>query len=98
MRLVESFVAVTGKYLQEKPNFDRFAEITLILFDAIARIKGKKVPRRPRLGWRKARVTVGEPISVSDRFEVYQQNRQTAKQEVAKLTQDLYVALQAMIV
>ncbi|MGK7952990.1 MAG: lysophospholipid acyltransferase family protein [Xenococcaceae cyanobacterium] len=98
MRLVESFVAVTGNYIKAKPSFDRFAETALILFDVIARIKGKKVPRRHRLGWRKARVTVGEPISVSDRYQVYRQNRQTAKQEVSKLTQDLYIALKDMIV
>ncbi|MGK7938532.1 MAG: lysophospholipid acyltransferase family protein [Xenococcaceae cyanobacterium] len=97
MRLVESLVAVTGNYLKAKPSFDRFAETSLILFDLVARIKGKKMPRRPRLGWRKAQVTVGEAISVSDRYPVYQQSRQAAKQEVAKLTQDLYVALKEMI-
>lgn len=97
MRLVESFVAVTGNYIKAKPSFDRFAETALILFDVIARIKGKKVPRRPRLGWRKARVTVGEPINVRDRYQVYQQSRQAAKQEVTKLTQDLYIALKDMI-
>ena len=97
MRLVESFVAVTGNYLKAKPSFERFAEITLILFDVVARIKGKKTPRRPRLGWRKGRVTVGEAISVSDRDRVYQQSRQAAKQEVNKLTQDLYIALKEMI-
>ena len=97
MRLVESLVAVTGNYLKAKPSFDRFAETSLILFDLVARIKGKKMPRRPRLGWRKARVTVGEAISVSDRYLVYQQSRQAAKQEVAKLTQDLYIALKEMI-
>ena len=98
MRLVESFVAVTGNHLKAKPSFDRFAETALILFDVIARIKGKKMPRRPRLGWRKARVTVGEPISVSDRYPSYQRNRQSAKQEVARLTEDLYINLKDMIV
>ena len=97
MRLVESFVAVTGNYLKAKPSFDRFAEIALILFDVVARIKGKKMPRRPRLGWRKGRVTVGEVISVSDRYPAYQQSRQSAKQEVNKLTHDLYIALKEMI-
>lgn len=98
MRLVESFVAVTGSYVQEKPCFERFAEISLILFDAIARIKGTKNPRRPRLGWRKATVTIGESINVSDRATVYRENRQGAKQAVTQLTQDLYTALQEMIV
>lgn len=97
MRLVESFVAVTGAYIQEKPCFERFAETTLILFDAIARIKGNKTPRRPRLGFRKSTVTIGEPIDVSNRASTYRQNHQTAKQAVAQLTQDLQKALEEMI-
>ncbi len=97
MRLVESFVAVTGNYVREKPSFERFAETTLILFDAIARIKGTKNPRRPRLGWRKSTVTIGEPINVSDRTLTYRQNRQGAKQAVNQLTQDIHQALQQMI-
>lgn len=97
MRLVESFVAVTGTYVREKPCFERCAETTLILFDAIARIKGGN-PRRPRLGWRKSTVTIGEPISVTPRAIAYQQSRQGAKQAVAQLTQDLQVALEKMII
>ncbi|BAU63222.1 phospholipid/glycerol acyltransferase [Stanieria sp. NIES-3757] len=98
MRLAESFVAVTGTYIQEKPCFERFAETSLILFDAIARIKGTKNPRRPRLGWRKSRVTIGEPIYVNEKAIAYQENRQGAKQAVAQLTQDLQVALEKMII
>ncbi|MBE9046219.1 1-acyl-sn-glycerol-3-phosphate acyltransferase [Pleurocapsales cyanobacterium LEGE 10410] len=97
MRLAESFVAVTGTYVREKPSFERFAETSLILFDAIARIKGNKNPRRPRLGWRKSTVTIGEPINVSDRVKTYRQNRQGAKQAVAQLTQDIQTALEKAI-
>ena len=97
MRLAESFVAVTGTYVREKPSFERFAETSLILFDAIARIKGKN-PRRPRLGWRRSTVTIGEPIDVSDRATLYRQNRRGAKQAVTQLTQDLYTALKEMII
>ena len=94
MRLVESFVAVDDTYLLENPCFERFAEISLILYDAIARIKGQSNPRRPRLGWRKSTITIGQPINLSDRLSTYQQNRTTAKQAVNKLTQDLQVALE----
>ncbi|MGB6299132.1 MAG: 1-acyl-sn-glycerol-3-phosphate acyltransferase [Rivularia sp. (in: cyanobacteria)] len=97
MRLVEYFVAMSATYVKEKPSFERLAETSLILFDAIARIKGKKSPHRPRLGLRKSTVTVGEPISVSDRLTVYQQSRQSAKQSVTQLTQDLQTALEEMI-
>jgi 1-acyl-sn-glycerol-3-phosphate acyltransferase len=97
MRLVESFVAVTGTYVQEKPSFERFAETSLLLFDLIARIKGEKLPRRPRLGWRRARITVGEPISVTERWSAYQTNRRAARQAVNDLRQDLQRALEKMI-
>ncbi|HBB35920.1 MAG TPA: glycerol acyltransferase [Cyanobacteria bacterium UBA8803] len=98
MRLVESFVAVTGSYVLDKPSIERFAETSLILFDFMARIKGEKNPRRPRLGWRRARLTVGEPISVRERWQVYQANRQGARLAVNELTRDLQTALEEMIV
>lgn len=98
MRLVESFVAVNSDRLQEKLSFERLAEIALILFDLMARIKHEKVPRRPRLGWRSVRVTIGTPISVSDRWSHYSQSRSAAKQAVADLTQALQIALEKAIV
>ncbi|MEL6440507.1 MAG: 1-acyl-sn-glycerol-3-phosphate acyltransferase [Cyanobacteria bacterium J06621_8] len=98
MRLAESFVAVQNNYIEQKPSFERFAETALILFDAISRIKGDKNPRRPRLGWRRSTITIGEPINVSDRASIYRQSRQGAKQAVAQLTEDIQTALESMIV
>ena len=80
MRLVESFVAVTGNYVREKPTAERFVETTLLMFDMLARIKGDKLPRRPQLGHRWAQITVGEPISVTERWQAYKINRQAARQ------------------
>lgn len=97
MRLVESFVAVTDGYLQENPSFERLSEISLILFDMVERVKGTKVPRRPRLGWRQATIRIGEPIDVSDRWSAYCQGRRAAKQEVERLTADLQTALEGLI-
>lgn len=97
MRLVESFVAVTGTYVAERPTFERFAETTLLLFDLMARVRGDKYPQRPRLGHRHAQFTVGQPISVSDRWPLYQSNRQAARRAIATLTQDLQDALEKMI-
>ena len=97
MRLVESFVAVTGTYVLEKPTVERFAETALLMFDLTARIKGTKYPSRPRLGKRSVKVTVGQPISVTERWQDYHKNRQAAKQAVADLTEDLYKALKDMI-
>jgi 1-acyl-sn-glycerol-3-phosphate acyltransferase len=97
MRLVESFVAVTGKYVLEKPTVERFAETTLLAWDTITRIKGGNPFKRPRLGKQKCQITIGQPLSVSDRWETYQTNRRAAKQAVTDLTQDLQNALQEMI-
>ncbi|WP_026100368.1 lysophospholipid acyltransferase family protein [Fortiea contorta] len=97
MRLVESFVAVTIDYIQEKPTVERFAETTLLIFDMMSRVGGGILPARPHLGWREAQITVGEPISVNERWSNYQAGRQAARQAVNDLTQDLQVALEKLI-
>jgi hypothetical protein len=94
MRLVETFVSVTERYVIEKPTVERFAETTLLLWDMVTRIKGEYPFPRPRLGAQRVILTVSKPISVSDRWLAYQTNR---RQAVASLTQDLQTALEAMI-
>lgn len=94
MRLVESFVEVTGHYVQEKLTAERFTDTTLLLWDLIARIKGENAFFRPQLGEQKVKMTIGDPISVSARANDYQQNRRRA---VAGLTKDLQAALEGMI-
>ncbi|KEF43282.1 MAG: hypothetical protein ER33_00630 [Cyanobium sp. CACIAM 14] len=64
MRLVETFVAVSGGYVAESPSFERFAETALLLHDGLERLRGASLPSRPSLGWRRARLWVAEPISV----------------------------------
>ncbi|OUL18929.1 glycerol acyltransferase [Nostoc sp. RF31YmG] len=97
MRLVESFVAVTASYIQEQPTVERFAETTLLMFDMLSRISDRKTPARPRLGWRAARITVGEPISVTERWANSQSDRQASRQAASQLTQDLKIALEQLI-
>ncbi len=97
MRLVESFVAVTGTYVLEKPKVERFAETALLLFDILARLKGDKLPSRPQLGLRWVQITVGKPIEVTERWSTYQTSHQAARIAVADLTQELQVALEGMI-
>ncbi|MEH2376408.1 1-acyl-sn-glycerol-3-phosphate acyltransferase [Nostoc sp.] len=97
MRLVESFVAVSGNYIRENPTAERFAETTLILWQMITKIKGDKAVRRPQLGKQKVKITVGEPISISERYSAYQGNRLAARQAVADVTNDLQHALERLI-
>jgi len=93
MRLVESLVSVSTDYVAEHPSFERLAETTLLLFDVMARVRGDRYLKRPRLGLRRARFTVNAPISVSDRLPHYQTNRRAAKEAIAHLTQTLREAL-----
>ncbi|MFK0733970.1 MAG: 1-acyl-sn-glycerol-3-phosphate acyltransferase [Gloeotrichia echinulata GP01] len=98
MRLVESFVAVSGNYIRQKPTAERFAETTLILWQMMARLKGEKTFPRPRLGQQRVKLTVGDPLSVSQRFPCYQGGRLGARQAVIDLTNDLQQALEGLIV
>ncbi|WP_009543350.1 glycerol acyltransferase [Crocosphaera subtropica] len=95
MRLVESFVAVTGYYVKDKPTAERFADTVLLLWDFVAKIKGENPLFRPQLGQQKVFITVGEPLSVSDRFDAYKSNR---RQAVTTLTQNLQDALEKLII
>ncbi|CEJ42302.1 1-acyl-sn-glycerol-3-phosphate acyltransferase [Umezakia ovalisporum] len=97
MRLVESFVAVSGNYIREKPTVERFAETTLILWKMIAQIKGDPALQLPHLGEQGVKITIDEPISVSERYPVYKQNRLTARQAVADLTNDLQQKMENLI-
>jgi 1-acyl-sn-glycerol-3-phosphate acyltransferase len=97
MRIVESFVAVTETYLKEQPTVERFAETALLMHDMLSRIKDSTLPGRPYLGLRQVKITVGEPISVTERWEQLQTNRQSAREAASTLTKDLQIALENLI-
>jgi 1-acyl-sn-glycerol-3-phosphate acyltransferase len=93
MRLVESFVAVTGCYVKEHPSADRFAETTLLLRDMVAKIKGEPL-KHAQLGKQRAIVTVGKPIDVGSRLLDYKASRRRA---ITALTEDLQHEMAALI-
>ncbi|QPN65015.1 1-acyl-sn-glycerol-3-phosphate acyltransferase [Synechococcus sp. CBW1004] len=95
MRLVESFVAVSGRYVRERPSQERFADTLLILWDTLCRIKGGDPERRPRLGPRRALVRVGQPLGMDPWLVAYRSNRRRA---VADLTTELQRQLEGLIV
>ncbi|MBW4601600.1 MAG: 1-acyl-sn-glycerol-3-phosphate acyltransferase [Calothrix sp. FI2-JRJ7] len=97
MRVVESFVAVTGSYVRENPTPERFAETLLILWEMVTRIIGSDTQRRPNLGKQKANIIIGTPISVSDKYPEYKGSRSGARLAVADLTKDLQVSLEGLI-
>jgi hypothetical protein len=97
MRIVESFVEVTGSYVKDKPTIDRFAEVTLLLWDLVARIKGDNPSNRPILGKRRVQMTISNPIPISDYWDRYKSCRSEAKQAVVDLTQELQTSLEGTI-
>lgn len=97
MRLVETFVAVTGQYVLEKQTVERFAETALLLWDMMTRIKGSNPFERPRLGKQRVKMSVGQPLSVSEYYPTYQQSRHGARQAVADLTKDIQHGMENLI-
>ncbi|MBK1987086.1 1-acyl-sn-glycerol-3-phosphate acyltransferase [Sphaerospermopsis aphanizomenoides BCCUSP55] len=97
MRLVENFVAVSGIYIREKPSVERFAETTLLLWDMVNQIKGNNPIKRPQLGKQQVKITVGQPISVSERYPAYKGSRVAGRQAVAELTNDLQQVLENLV-
>jgi 1-acyl-sn-glycerol-3-phosphate acyltransferase len=95
MRVVESFVAVSGSYVREHPSQERFADTLLLLWDTQCRIQGHTTNRRPRLGRLRVRISIDRPIAVQERLAAYRQDRRRA---VAELTQDLGLRLEGLIV
>jgi 1-acyl-sn-glycerol-3-phosphate acyltransferase len=78
MRLVEHFSTLSGSYVAEKPSFDRYTEVLQILWRAITWINGTSHEKPPELGSRLARLSVGEPIDVTERHSRYLSGRREA--------------------
>jgi 1-acyl-sn-glycerol-3-phosphate acyltransferase len=95
MRLVESFVAVSGSYVKDDPSQERFADSLLILWDTLCRIRGGNPERRPRLGARRAQIRIGEAMEIGPRLASYRTDRRGA---VANLTADLQREMEGLIV
>lgn len=97
MRMVESFVAVDGHYVTEKPSFERCAETTLLISDMLARLSGDKLPGRPRLGRRWIKMTVQPAIAMTPKLADYQENRRAGRVAVAAVTEEIRQALEETI-
>ncbi len=97
MRLLESLRSITDSYLKDRPTVDRFIEVTLLLWDLIARIKAEKPANRPILGKRRVQITICNPIPLSDYWDRYKLDRQEARKVVLDLTQELQTVMEGTI-
>lgn len=96
MRMVERLTMVSGNYILENPTGDRFAEIILILWKIMAYIQGEDPHTPPALGPQTLKMTIGEPISVTERWPIYTESRRSAKTAVNDLTKTIQIALEGM--
>ncbi len=94
MRLVETFVSVTGKYVAENYTVERLADTVLLLWKMVAKLKGKSNIKPPYLGKKWVQLTAMPSLYIADYWEQYQNKRRLG---VARLTQDLQQALEKSI-
>jgi hypothetical protein len=94
MRLVETFVSVTGYYVAENLSAERFADTVLLLWTMVAKLKGDSKAKIPYLGKKWVKISPMPLFLIADYWEQYQTNR---RQAVADLTQNLQQALENSI-
>ena len=91
MRLVEHFTSVSGHYISDRPDFDRFAEMLLLVEEA-GWIEDKPWKGQPSLGPQRVELRLGLALQVRPRLSQYRSNRREAMQ---LFMQDLEQALTA---
>ena len=94
MRLVEHFTSVSGHYISDRPDFDRFAEMLLLVEEAIGWIEDKPCKGQPSLGLQRVEVQLGRALPVRPRLNQHRSNRHEAMQ---LFMQDLEQALVALM-
>ena len=94
MRLVEHFTSVSGHYISDRPNFDRFAEMLLLVEEAIGWIEDQPWKGHPSLGPQRVELSLGRGLPVRPRLSQYRNNR---RQSMQIFMQDLEQALHAVM-
>jgi len=98
MRIAESILPVTGTYVKQHPSPSRFAEMLLLIWRTMCRVKLIPFGSSPYVGKRKLILSAGEPIAISEQLPLYQSSRQQAKECVSQTTQQLKQALTDLII
>ena len=94
MRLVEHFTSVSGHYISDRHDFDRFAEMLLLVEEAIGWMEDKPWQAQPSLGPQRVELKLGQALPVRPRLSQYRSNR---RQSMQLLMQDLEQALNAVM-
>ena len=94
MRLVEHFTSVSGHYISDRPDFDRFAEMLLLVEEAIGWMEDKPWQAQPSLGPQRVELKLGQALPVRPRLSQYRSNRRESMQ---LFMQDLEQSLVALM-
>ena len=102
MKIAESVIGVTSDYVRQHPSTSRYIEVLNLIWSVLNRITERDpksvFKQAPNFGDRKLTISVGEPLSVSDRLEEYQSSRTAAKECNRKLTENLATELKNLVV
>ncbi|AII49257.1 glycerol acyltransferase [Synechococcus sp. KORDI-52] len=93
MRLVEHFTSVSGHYISDRPDFDRFAEMLLLVEEAIGWIEDKPWRGQPSLGAQRVELRLGQALPVRPRLSQYRSNRREAMQLFMQDLEQVLVAV-----
>ena len=93
MRLVEHFICVTGQSISDEPNFDRLAEMLLLVEETIGWIEDRPWKSSPSLGPQRVELNLGGPMAIRPRLLSYRQNRRKAVQHFMADLQEALIEL-----
>ena len=93
MRLVEHFTSVSGHYISDRDDFDRFAEMLLLVEEAIGWIEDKPWKGQPSLGPQRVEVQLGRALPVRPRLNQYRSNPREAMQVFLQDLEQAHVGL-----
>ena len=97
MRLVESLVALTEAPTSPTPTVEELSERALLLFDAGERTRGKGLPTRPQLGWRRVKIRIGHPLWIGEDGPVGSHDHRGSRERVERLTQTLKLSMESLL-
>ena len=97
MRLAERLICLTDDYIVSKPTGDRFAEVSLILWRISVWLKGESPHDPPKLGPKRVKIHVCEPIAIQDYWAQYKLDRRSARKTVNSITEKIQASFEAVI-
>jgi hypothetical protein len=102
MKIAESIVGVTSDYVRSHPSPSRYVEMINLMWSVLNRVT-ERDPKSvfknfPNFGDRKLIISIAEPLSVSERLAEYQSSRTAAKECTRQLTDEIYLALESLMV